>query len=193
MDELKTKKEEIITRLTDEFVAKNGPGLQGDVRIIAQSAIESKIEKFVEGLINEYEQRNFAFISLIRQYTKSFGNAIRFIEYDKTAMVKEIDDDRDSPERNGVHPFNSSNLTKTVVDLTMPGIGGIQLFQAFAVDRVPNILDSGYYVVTKVAHDFSTSNGWTTKVQGRFRAKPRRPATRDANPCPEFGGSARTF
>jgi hypothetical protein len=108
-------------------------------------------------------------------------------------MVKEIDDDRDSPERNGVHPFNSSNLTKTVVDLTMPGIGGIQLFQAFAVDRVPNILNSGYYVVTKVAHDFSTSNGWTTKVQGRFRAKTRRPATRDTNPCPEFGSSARTF
>jgi hypothetical protein len=153
----------------------------------------SAVDKFINALINEYEQRNFAFISLIRQYTKSFGNAIRFIEYDKTAMVKEIDDDRDSPERNGVHPFNSSNLTKTVVDLTMPGIGGIQLFQAFAVDRVPNILDSGYYVVTKVSHEFSINNGWITKIQGRFRAKPRRPATLDANPCPEFRGSVGTF
>ncbi len=71
------------------------------------------------------------------------------------------------------HAFNSSNLTKTVVDLTLPGVGGIQLFQSFLVDRIPSILNKGYYIVTKVSHEFSTERGWITKIQGRFRYQPQ--------------------
>jgi hypothetical protein len=71
------------------------------------------------------------------------------------------------------HAFNSSNLTKTLVDLTVPGIGGIELFQSFWVDRVPSILDNGFYIVTKVVHELNPERGWITKIQGRFRFKPR--------------------
>ena len=70
------------------------------------------------------------------------------------------------------HAFNSSNLTKTVVDVTLPGIGGINLFQSFLVDRVPSIIDRGFYVVTKITHEFTVQNGWITKIQGRFRYRP---------------------
>jgi hypothetical protein len=63
-------------------------------------------------------------------------------------------------------------LTKTVIDITLPGIGGIGLFQSFLVDRIPSIITRGFYVVTKVVHEFSTQNGWITKVQGRFRFRP---------------------
>ena len=135
------------------------------------------VDKLLRELIQNYQQQNSGLEALITQYGNTLGAAIKYIEYDKPSMLKKLDEDRDDPSRGGVHPFNSSNLTKTTVDLTMPGIGGIQLFQAFAVDRVPNILNSGYYVVTKVAHEFTVSNGWITKVQGRFRYKPRRVGT----------------
>jgi hypothetical protein len=88
-------------------------------------------------------------------------------------MVKELTTDINVINNRPVaHSFNSSNLTKTIVDLTMPGIGGIELFQSFLVDRVPSILTKGYYVVTKINHEFSTQNGWITKIQGRFIYRP---------------------
>jgi hypothetical protein len=108
--------------------------------------------------------------SFLKNHLNQFGAAILLVENDKTRMMRYLGAGRESRT---MHPFNSSNLTKTIVDLTLPGIGGIQLFQAFTVARVPNILDRGYYIVTKVSHEFSTQRGWTTKLQGRFRYKPR--------------------
>lgn len=166
-------------RLINKY--KNLPGTSTNNRIEAGSAIGRLYKRLTE----ESQQRNGGLGTLITQYGNMFGKAIQYIEYDKATMVKKLDEDRNAPERGGIHPFNSSNLTKTTVDLTLPGIGGISLFQAFAVDRVPNILDSGYYVVTKIAHDFSVQNGWITKIQGRFRAKPRKTNTNvdTNNPC----------
>ena len=48
----------------------------------------------------------------------------------------------------------------------------LNLFQSFLVDRVPSILERGFYVVTKVVHKFTSQNGWTTQIQGRFRYRP---------------------
>jgi len=110
-----------------------------------------------------------ALAALARNYLNSFGKAFILIEYDKIDMLNKISKDTES---SAIHPFNSSNLTKTVVDLTLPGIGGIQLFQSFTVARVPNILDRGYYIVTKVNNEFTPDRGWITKIQGRFRYKP---------------------
>jgi len=109
------------------------------------------------------------YLDMVGKYAGKLGAVLDFIEWNLTKIVKKEDENSKKFE---VHPFNSSNLTKTVVDLTMPGIGGIQMFQAFAVARTPNIVSKGYYVVTKVSHDFSTENGWTTKIQGRFRYSP---------------------
>lgn len=135
----------------------------------ARSAAESAVLNRVTQVLDEFSQTNPSLLAFSDKFTKTFGQAIDFCEYDKTAMVKKIDDTRNLEP---IHAFNSSNLTKTTVDMTLPGISGIQLFQAFAVDRVPNILDKGYYVVTRVAHEFTLDRGWLTKLQGRFRYAP---------------------
>lgn len=133
---------------------------------------EEKINQYVRQLravITEQEETNRpGYLSLVGKYGSAFGSVLDLVEYDVTKLIKELD--KESTEK-VVHPFNSSNLTKTIVDLTMPGLGGLQLFQSFRVARVPSIVNRGYYVVTKITHDFS-DNGWITKVQGRFRYNP---------------------
>jgi hypothetical protein len=119
---------------------------------------------------NLIAKQNPKFANLAKSYLNSFGTALVFIENDKTDMAKKLGK---SPDNRTTHPFNSSNLTKTTVDLTLPGIGGLQLFQSFSVARVPNILKSGYYIVTKINHEFTLERGWITKIQGRFRYKPK--------------------
>jgi hypothetical protein len=125
-------------------------------------------------------QFNPNLVGTIREYA-SLGTALEFIEINPSRMMKELNIDSVSgttTPRSSTHAFNSSNLTKTVVDITLPGIGGIGLFQSFLVDRIPSIITRGFYVVTKVAHEFSTQGGWITKIQGRFRFKPE--GTEDA-------------
>lgn len=125
-------------------------------------------------------QFNPNLVGTIREYA-SLGTALEFIEINPSRMMKELNIDSvsgTSTPRSTTHAFNSSNLTKTVVDITLPGIGGIGLFQSFLVDRIPSIITRGFYVVTKVVHEFSTQGGWITKIQGRFRFKPE--GTEDA-------------
>jgi len=109
-------------------------------------------------------------LPIIREYNH-LGNALKFIEFNPSQMVMKLNADADN-KRGKVHAFSSSNLTKTLVDLTLPGIGGIYLWQSFLVDRIPSILNQGYYVVVKVAHEFTVDRGWITKIQGRFRYLP---------------------
>jgi hypothetical protein len=114
-------------------------------------------------------------LPIIREYNH-LGNALRFIEFNPSQMMERINKDsadEQTTKTQVAHAFNSSNLTKTIVDLTLPGVGGIQLFQSFLVDRIPSILNKGYYIVTKVSHEFSTERGWITKIQGRFRYQPQ--------------------
>ena len=111
-------------------------------------------------------------VSSVREYG-NLGQALKLIELNPPTMIREFDrTSGDTESKDKVHPFNSSNLTKSIVDLTLPGIGGIQLFQSFAVDRIPQILKRGIYVVTKISHEFTVQNGWVTKIQGRFRYRP---------------------
>lgn len=172
--------------LTDEekkFYLENG---------WSQAALDQKIPSLVEAVknrrITQFEadfaadvqrakeqtvaivtQQNASYINLVKEFSGLYGKAIELIAYNKTKMVQEIDLNREDEK---VHSFNSSNLTKTTVDLTLPGIGGISLFEAFAVDRIPDILTRGYYIVTRIAHEFTTAQGWVTKITGRFRYKP---------------------
>jgi len=112
-------------------------------------------------------------VAAVREYG-NLGQAIQLVELNPPKMLKALDSNSGgSGTKDKVHPFNSSNLTKSIVDLTMPGIGGIQLFQTFAVDRVPQILKRGVYMVTKIAHEFTLQSGWVTKIQGRFRYRPQ--------------------
>lgn len=112
-----------------------------------------------------------------------FGSVIKFVEINPGSMVKKLNRDsiisaENQPENSPTkqrpvsHAWNSSNLTKVLVDLTMPGIGGIQLWQTFLVDKIPTVLEQGYYVVVKIVHEFTVQGGWVTKIQGRFRYKP---------------------
>lgn len=122
-------------------------------------------------------------VSKVREYG-DFGTALKYVELDSSCMIKRLSSDStigddsvmptDDKEKLPIaHAFNSSNLTKTVVDLTLPGIGGIELFQSFLVDRVPKIVQSGFFVVTKISHEFKVESGWKTKLTGRFRYHPR--------------------
>jgi hypothetical protein len=122
-----------------------------------------------------------------------FGSALEYVELNPANMLRKMNLDsrngedeiqagtRDVPT---AHAFNSSNLTKILIDLTLPGISGIQLLQSFLVDRVPQVVSKGYYSVTKINHEISADRGWTTKIQGRFRYYPDAlpPATTVAPP-----------
>lgn len=118
---------------------------------------------------------NTMVIDNVRQLS-SLGTLLNLVEFNPAAMVKKLNlDSRNAEEGRKTpyaHAFNSSNLTKTIASVTLPGIGGIELFQSFLIDRVPSILERGFYVVTKVIHKFSSSNGWTTTIEGRFRYRP---------------------
>lgn len=109
--------------------------------------------------------------SFVREYALEFGRVIRLIEYDTERLLNDLNKDAFLlPTR--PHPFNSSNLTKTLVNLTLPGIGGIELWRTFNVDKIPTILTNGVYTVVKVEHEFTVEKGWFTKIQGRFRYVP---------------------
>lgn len=114
---------------------------------------------------------NQTIASYLKEYADAFGRAIRLIEYDKERMVNEFNSDAfQFPNR--PHPFNTSNLTNTTIEVTLPGVGGIQLFQTFDVDKVPSILAEGLYTTVGVSHDFSVEKGWFTKIRGRYRYVP---------------------
>lgn len=164
---IKTITEEAINKWKkdNEELIKAGTVTEEAGKALVQADIESVKQIPVE----QYEKNNPGMLSLVREFAATFGQAIDLVENNVSLIVSLLDANKQEEE---IHPFNVSNLTKTVVDLTIPGIGGILLFQAFAVDRVPNILRRGYYIVTKVAHEFSVDSGWTTKIQGRFRFKP---------------------
>jgi GH24 family phage-related lysozyme (muramidase) len=111
------------------------------------------------------------------------GSVIKYVEINPGNMVKKLNQDSVTEVENEAgasptkkrpisHAWNSSNLTKVLIDLTLPGIGGVQLWQTFLVDKIPTVLEQGYYVVTKIVHEFTPQNGWITKIQGRFRYKP---------------------
>lgn len=110
---------------------------------------------------------------------EALGTGLKYIELNPSNMMRKLNlDSRTDIDGEGnpvvpvAHAFNSSNLTKLLADLTLPGISGIQLFQSFLIDRTPSIIDNGYYIVTKVAHEITPDRGWITKIQGRFRYQP---------------------
>tara|TARA_A100001201_G_C4051049_1_gene189656 strand:- start:256 stop:1026 length:771 start_codon:yes stop_codon:yes gene_type:complete len=60
-------------------------------------------------------------------------------------------------------------VTPIEVSFTMPGIGGIQLYDIFGVDYLPdNYRRYGLFQVSGLDHTLSTS-GWDTKVTGKLR------------------------
>lgn len=144
----------------------------------SEALIEARRNLFDEDLrllanaVQEQEDtQRPGYLGLVRDFSAFFGMAIDLFEPNIAKLAKNLQTNKEEYE---VHPFNSSNLTKTIVDLTLPGIGGIQLWQSFTVDRIPNIIKRGYYVTTKVSHEFTVQNGWITKIQGRFRYNPQR-------------------
>lgn len=161
----------IETEAFEEWKKKNDAKQESERE--TEDAGRQKIKEDIESArqipVDAYESKNPGMIGLVRSYASTYGQAIDLVENDVSKVVSLLDKDK---KDNEIHPFNASNLTKTIVDVTIPGIGGILLFQAFIVDRVPNILRRGYYIVTKVNHEFSTDTGWITKIQGRFRFKP---------------------
>lgn len=175
--QLKFEREDVAAaedRLNVSLVSTNPVS---DFSIINNSTRLAKAKIKQENTENELagiRLNNPNLLPIIREYNH-LGNALKFIEFNPSQMVAKLNADsgNNSGNRPVAHAFNSSNLTKTLVDLTLPGIGGIQLFQTFLVDRIPSILDQGYYIVTKVAHEFTIDRGWITKIQGRFRYAPR--------------------
>lgn len=179
----------IITEAQEKFTADNQRRTQ------LESRVASARDAYYSALVQRgYGNANV--ISTARELS-SLGMALNLIEFNRGAMLKKLnldsmtaeatENNQPAPRRQPpAHAFNSSNLTKTTVNVTIPGIGGIELFQSFVVDRVPSILKRGFYVVTKVAHKFSTSGGWTTSIEGRFRFRPIQEdsgSERDVDPC----------
>jgi hypothetical protein len=152
----------------------------------AKARIEARYQRLTDSLVQGISASggdSSEVISRIRAIINDYGYAgtvLQLIELNPAEMATKLNlDSRDDiiDEETGervpkVHAFNSSNLTKVLVDLTLPGISGIHLFQTFLVDRIPSVLQYGYYMVTKVTHELSPSTGWITKVQGRFRYDP---------------------
>lgn len=128
-------------------------------------------------LQSQFAQDNGMTVSQLSELT-TLGNAVEFLVLNRSAFMKKLNRDSTNAEDGRTiptsHAFNSSNLTKTIASVTLPGIGGVELFQSFLIDRVPSILERGFYVVTKVVHKFAISGGWTTTIEGRFRYAPDR-------------------
>lgn len=161
----------IETEAFEEWKKKNDAKQEAERE--TEDAGRQKIKEDIESArqipIDFIESKLPSLIGLVRSYASTYGMAIDLVENDISKFVDLLDKNK---KDNEIHPFNASNLTKTIVDITIPGIGGILLFQAFTIDRVPNILKRGYYIVTKVNHEFAADTGWITKIQGRFRFKP---------------------
>lgn len=160
----------------ETFTGPNRGPIENQITDFSKSALV--VERLGQVFTGRAEERrderlrnNQKVADYLNAYANDFGLVIRLIEYDTERMVNELNVDAfENP--NKPHPFNSSNLTKTLIDVTLPGIAGIQLFQTFNVAKVPTILSDGVYTVVKVEHDFSTDKGWFTKIQGRFRYVP---------------------
>lgn len=152
----------------------------------AKKRIEDRYVRLTASLVegvNSTSGDTIDVISRMRALVNDYGYAgtvLRLIELNPADMAVRLNLDSrddiivdDTGERvPKVHAFNSSNLTKVLVDLTLPGISGIHLFQTFLVDRIPSVLQHGYYIVTKVTHEIAPNTGWITKIQGRFRYDP---------------------
>lgn len=59
--------------------------------------------------------------------------------------------------------------TEINMDITFQGIGGIAFFDAFAVDKLPEIYNrSGLFLINKLTHEVSVETGWRTSISGQF-------------------------
>ena len=167
----------------NEFLALTEYGV-GQCIKRAEKDKERALERLGQELVNGSPNADMTRLENVLGRFADFGSAIQFMETNPADMIRKMNldsQDGDDPiqGRPGVrdvptaHAFNSSNLTKVLVDLTLPGIGGIQLLQSFFVDRIPSVVKKGFYVVVKVSHEISLEKGWLTKIQGRFRYAPQ--------------------
>ena len=179
-DEIRKAREEVrkAQREVDQAGQRAAAGAENWARTDAQARQQDvEVRNAIRALRSAQDNVNVAIanqfnpnlVGTIREYA-DLGTAIQLMEINPSRMMKQLNLDSTGPAT--AHAFNSSNLTKTIVDVTLPGIGGINLFQSFLVDRVPSIIDRGFYVVTKITHEFTVQNGWITKIQGRFRYRP---------------------
>lgn len=122
-------------------------------------------------------------INAIRNYG-DFGTSLALVELDSTFMLVKLhggavpavqvnpDGTATRIAPAAVNNFNSSNLTNIIINLRMPGIAGIRLWETFLVDKIPTIITNGFFTVTKIKHTVTTK-GWTTELQGRLRYVPQ--------------------
>lgn len=149
------------------------------IRKIEEAATTARIEAGKTALQNPNSDVVFGQLRTIISNYGILGTALQFVELNPSNMMRKLNlDSLSDVEDNNkaiptAHAFNSSNLTKLIADLTLPGISGIQLFQSFLIDRTPSIIDTGFYIVTKVTHEITPDRGWITKIQGRFRYQPK--------------------
>lgn len=184
----------------EAFLNKLGPLSQLSKRTALES-LKLRYEQNVQAVNLRYLDRDRSGLAAkLRSALSSFsefGSALQYVEFNTAEMLRRMNRDSTTGETNEAgqrptdtvvaHAFNSSNLTKVLVDITLPGIGGIQTFQTFLVDRIPSVVTQGFYIVTKIVHELSVSNGWITKIQGRFRYAPQPSTTK--TPAADFRGS----
>jgi len=152
-----------------------GSALAVNAQQVSAAAVERTTASSYNNALVQRTYGNTMVIDTVRELS-SLGTLLNYIEFNPASMMKKLNRDSRTSESGQAtpyaHAFNSSNLTKTIVNVTLPGIGGIELFQSFLVDRVPSILERGFYVVTKIIHKFSSDRGWLTTIEGRFRYRP---------------------
>ncbi len=118
-------------------------------------------------------------ILAVRNYG-DFGSSLSIVEINPAEMLAYLNLDSVSQRTPNneivpaaqIHNFNSSNLTKLLIDITIPGISGINLWQSFLVGKTPSLVKNGYFVVTKIINQITPDAGWTTKIQGMLRYVP---------------------
>lgn len=174
-----------IRREGDRLIVSGGSdgsrssGYTEAIKKIEEEATQARIEAGKEALRNANSDVVFGQLRTIISNYGILGTALQFVELNPSNMMRKLNlDSLSDVEDNNkaiptAHAFNSSNLTKLIADLTLPGISGIQLFQSFLIDRTPSIIDTGFYIVTKVTHEITPERGWITKIQGRFRYQPK--------------------
>jgi hypothetical protein len=104
------------------------------------------------------------------KWEAKFGHAmLAFIEPNKSDMISRLVRyglSKTPPQNNCVAPFP----TTATIEITILGLSGISISDAFTVDKLPFIFDDyGVFQITAVTEQLDTTAGWTSKLRGIFR------------------------
>lgn len=115
----------------------------------------------IDEIINEYTSIS----TTIQPRFEPNNVALKILGFIPSQNNKNSDEDK-TPKLGGVNP-----LLESIVDITMPGLGGFRPLTFFNTDGLPDVYDKrGDFCIMNVVHTL-TPTSWTTSINSRFRIR----------------------